>query len=110
MTAKDVSHAVRTERELKGMSQATLAKRVGLQQAALSRIETGRQSLSIEHFLAIARALRVPPMWFLMDVDPHIRAKRRERERARVQRLRKREKERVHEQRNSRNKRADWIS
>jgi transcriptional regulator with XRE-family HTH domain len=49
-----------TLRELKGLSQAKLAARVGSTQPAIARLESGRQVPSVNTLLRIARACGMP--------------------------------------------------
>jgi len=51
---------IRTARRKKKMSQAELARRIGSDQPVISRIEHGRQNISIGYIEKIASALRVP--------------------------------------------------
>jgi len=56
-------------RRAKGLSQAKVARRAGLPQAAISGIETGRRDLSLRTLFRLARALEVTP-GTLLDVEP----------------------------------------
>ena len=53
-------------REL-GMTMKELADRVGLSQAQVSRLETGKQGFRSLTLLRIAEALDVKPVFFFMD-------------------------------------------
>lgn len=46
-------------RKERGMSQAVLAERTGLQQAHIARIETGRYSVGFDTLTKIAQAMMV---------------------------------------------------
>ena len=48
-----------TEREAKGLSQAELAEKAGLQPSAISHFEAGRRSPSIENLTRVADGLSV---------------------------------------------------
>jgi transcriptional regulator with XRE-family HTH domain len=65
---------VRCTRLRKGVSQRSLARRAGTTQAAISRIETGRESPSYERFTALLLVLGERPRLTLqpleLDVDP----------------------------------------
>jgi transcriptional regulator with XRE-family HTH domain len=65
---------VRSTRVRKGVSQRSLAVRAGTTQAAISRIETGRESPSYERFTALLLVLGERPRLTLqpleLDVDP----------------------------------------
>ena len=52
-------NAVKVWREHRGMSQATLADTVGLSQAYIAQIETGKREGRIDAYRAIASALEV---------------------------------------------------
>ena len=61
---------VRLGRELRDVNQTLLARRSGVAQAVLSRIESGlRPATDVEHD-AIARALDLPPAFFLEPDTP----------------------------------------
>lgn len=51
--------------EWRNMSQGELARRVGMQQPAISRILLGKQRLYADQLAAIAQALEVPPEWLI---------------------------------------------
>ena len=60
---------VRGLREKRGMTQADLAKAVGMTYyTAISAIEVGRNTVPPERYLAFARALGVPPQTFMRRV------------------------------------------
>jgi transcriptional regulator with XRE-family HTH domain len=65
---------VRCTRVRKGVSQRSLARRAGTTQAAISRIETGRESPSYERFTALLLVLGERPQLTVrpleLDVDP----------------------------------------
>ena len=52
-----VSERIARLRERKGMTQEALAKRLGVKASMVSRIEAGRQNLTLESLHRIARAL-----------------------------------------------------
>lgn len=53
--------ALRTVRELQGMSQRDLAEASGIAQPVLSAMENGRTTIGTERAKKLARALRVHP-------------------------------------------------
>lgn len=53
---------LRSTRERKGVSQRALARRAGTTQAAISRIESGRESPSFERFTALLLVLGEEPV------------------------------------------------
>jgi transcriptional regulator with XRE-family HTH domain len=65
---------LRSTRERKGVSQRSLARRAGTTQAAISRIESGRESPSFERFTALLLVLGERPVLSSLplehDVDP----------------------------------------
>lgn len=61
---QEIGRHISTWRHRAGLSQETLAEAVGLTAAALSKIENGRQSLSLETFLMLLTVLDLD----LMDV------------------------------------------
>jgi transcriptional regulator with XRE-family HTH domain len=51
---------IREVRTRKGFTQQRLAELTGLDQAAISRMENGKQRMTLKDLLAIAEALGVP--------------------------------------------------
>lgn len=52
-----VGSKVRSARIAAGVSQATIAARVGLTRSSVANLEAGRQHISLYHFVLISRAL-----------------------------------------------------
>jgi len=52
---------IKTLRELKGISQLTLAKETGISQTNISAIENGRVQIGKERSIVLAEALNVHP-------------------------------------------------
>lgn len=52
-----VGDVIRSQREALGMTQGQLARRSGLEQSQLSRVEHGERPLRLEQFAALADAL-----------------------------------------------------
>ena len=62
---------IRQLRQARGWSQADLAKRAGVRQATVSRIENNRvKSLDLAVFEKIAEALEVDPGYLVVKVPP----------------------------------------
>lgn len=61
---------IRSARKAKGWSQAELAKRVGMDQAHVSRLENGEVGASIETLSRIARELDVTASQLIGDDTP----------------------------------------
>lgn len=59
MDIKSVGHHIKVAREQRGMSQVELARRLGVQQSNLSRLERGLQGVSLETLGMYARVLGV---------------------------------------------------
>ena len=68
-TPDEVAARVRELREERGMSQRSLAGRVGLDPAAMSRVESNDRGLSTGDLVAIAQALEVEVDTILRSAD-----------------------------------------
>jgi len=64
-----IGKRLRESRQSQGRSLADIASKVKISVATLSRIETDKQSVDLDLFLALARALNVPACEFLEDGD-----------------------------------------
>ena len=62
---KEIGIRIKIVRELKGMTQLELARKIGASQSLLTNYECGRREVSIKYLLKIARALNVPFSWLL---------------------------------------------
>ena len=66
---------VRARREELRLTQADLSAKVGLSRASIANIEGGRQAVLLHQFLALAKALTIPPMDLIpsaqSDTTPH---------------------------------------
>jgi transcriptional regulator with XRE-family HTH domain len=60
-TNGDVCAALRRERETRGVSQSSLARRTGVPQPAISRIEAGREVPSLERWSRLLAGLGLRP-------------------------------------------------
>ena len=62
-----VGNRIRKRRQQLGLSLDTVAREVDVSTATLSRVETGKQGLSLELFVRISETLRCPPGSFLEE-------------------------------------------
>lgn len=62
-----VGQHIRTEREIAGIAQCDMAKKLGISQSAYSRIETGATRCSLWQFAKIADILETSLMSLLGD-------------------------------------------
>jgi transcriptional regulator with XRE-family HTH domain len=68
---KDMALRLRHARNLRGMSQAKLAKAAGVKQAAISQLETGEsKSFRGTTLVSICQALKVNPAWLAEGKPP----------------------------------------
>jgi transcriptional regulator with XRE-family HTH domain len=67
MTSRDIGLRVTKVREAKGLSTVGLARRVGISQAQISRLENGKQGFRSSTLISIAEALETPPFFFFMS-------------------------------------------
>lgn len=61
--------SIREAREGQNISQANLARAVGLSRPSITNIELGRQRLHVQQLLSIAQALRVPIIDLVPDAE-----------------------------------------
>ncbi|MBN1808653.1 MAG: helix-turn-helix transcriptional regulator [Planctomycetes bacterium] len=66
MKVKDIGKTVKTLRLERGLSTTTLARKVGISQAQISRLENGLQGFRSDTVFRIAKALRIPPFRLFM--------------------------------------------
>ena len=59
---KDITAEITRARKEKHMTQADLARKVGIERSNICRIEKGQQNLSLDMFLKIADALDMIPV------------------------------------------------
>lgn len=69
LTRELLGRRIAEQREKAGLTQAQLAKAIGLERTAISRIEQGRQGLDTLQLTAIADALGKAPLVFFEPVD-----------------------------------------
>jgi len=75
MNSKKIGQKVRALRTRMGLTTVTLARKVRLSQAQISRLENGLQGFRSETLLKLAKVLDVPPVYFLLEgEDASIRA------------------------------------
>ena len=67
MTNRDIGARVSALRQDRGMTTTELARRVGISQAQISRLENGLQGFRSTTLFAIAKALGKPPFYFMMN-------------------------------------------
>jgi len=67
MDQKAIGEKIRELRSKMGLTTITLAKKVRLSQAQVSRLENGLQGFRSETLLRFAKVLDVPPIYFLME-------------------------------------------
>jgi transcriptional regulator with XRE-family HTH domain len=65
-----IGGAIRRRRELIGMTQATLAQKVGLSRPSITNIERGGQALFVHQILDLSRALGVGVTALLPAFEP----------------------------------------
>ncbi|WP_211299562.1 helix-turn-helix domain-containing protein [Pukyongiella litopenaei] len=66
---KALGEAIRSRRESLGVSQSSLARRIGSARTTVTNIEAGGQSIMIHQLVDIARALRMPVTEFLNEIE-----------------------------------------
>ncbi len=67
MTNRDIGARVKAVREDRQMTTTDLARRVGISQAQISRLENGLQGFRGGTLLRMAKALGKPPFYFMMN-------------------------------------------
>jgi transcriptional regulator with XRE-family HTH domain len=70
MNTKTMGERIQIAREERCMTQLELAKKIGCTSQHISAIERGAKTPTLETFVAIAAALRVPADVLLQDVLP----------------------------------------
>ena len=58
---ENISHILKDLRKERGLSQVDLASKVGVQNAYISQIESGKRVPTFETFEDICKALEIPP-------------------------------------------------
>ena len=69
MDSKTIGRKIGELREKLGMTTTQLAKRVGISQAQISRLENGKQGFRSNTLDRIAKALSVKPMYFFFEQE-----------------------------------------
>ena len=67
MMSQDIGHRMVVRRAILRMTQADLARRLGLARSYISMLETGERPLNDELLERIAEALNCKPEYFLRD-------------------------------------------
>ena len=67
MTNRDIGTRAQALRQERKMTTTDLARRVGISQAQISRLENGLRGFRSGTLLKIAKALGKPPFYFLMN-------------------------------------------
>lgn len=67
MDNKEIGRKVSRLRDKLGMTTTVLAKRVGISQAQISRLENGKQGFRSNTLNRIAKALGVKPIYFFIE-------------------------------------------
>ncbi len=62
---------IRDVRKRVGVTQIQLSEATGIDQASISRMENGKQSITLEHLKRIARTLRVDLGELVGDAERH---------------------------------------
>lgn len=62
-----IGHRIKIARHNRRFTQVELAKHIGFTQKGLSRIENGKSELTIKTLCKIAKALKLPPSFFLEE-------------------------------------------
>ena len=69
MTSQDIGLRMTRVREGREISTISLARRVGISQAQISRLENGKQGFRSSTLVKIAEALGIPPFFLFMADD-----------------------------------------
>lgn len=67
MNQKEIGHKIRELRSRQGLTTISLAKKVKLSQAQVSRLENGLQGFRSATLIKFAKALGVPPIYFFVE-------------------------------------------
>jgi len=70
MNVKTMGQKLRKLRKLRGLTMVELAERLGITQAQISRLETGKQGFRSATLTKVAAALGVKPIWFFIEEQP----------------------------------------
>jgi len=77
MRPKDIGATMRALRNERGYSTARLARKAGISQAQVSRLECGQMGFRFDTVVRIAEALKVPPFRLFMTDEEWRRWERR---------------------------------
>ena len=67
MTNRNIGSRVKAARGARKMTTTELARRVGISQAQISRLENGLQGFRSGTLIKIAKTLGKPPFYFMMN-------------------------------------------
>ena len=67
MDKKVIGHKIRELRSRMGLTTVSLAKRVGISQAQVSRLENGLQGFRHATLVKFSKVLNVPPVYFFVE-------------------------------------------
>lgn len=86
---KDLGHRVRTLRRMKDLTQEELAEQLDISASFLGHIERGTRVASLDTFVALCNALKVPPQELLIaslddNLNTHLPTDFNEQERAKL--------------------------
>ncbi|MGC0155649.1 helix-turn-helix domain-containing protein [Chromobacterium vaccinii] len=71
---EQIGERIRVERENRGWKQEQLARKAGIGRSTLSNIENGGQDTTTEVFFALAKALKLSPIWLYTGSGPREQA------------------------------------
>lgn len=73
MTSSTLASRIKERRKTLGITQTTLAERVGMRQQSIQYIESGRAGRT-SFILELAKALQCDPSWLLTGESPNEKA------------------------------------
>jgi Zn-dependent peptidase ImmA (M78 family)/transcriptional regulator with XRE-family HTH domain len=74
--AVEIGPRIALAREELGITQANLARQVGIDRTAVAKIEAGRRKVSAGELVRVAAALDRPIDWFVVDAPPAVVSRR----------------------------------
>ena len=77
LSSKQIGETVRTVRMKRGNTTTVLAKKVGISQAQVSRLENGQQGFRSGTLVKIASALKVKPWYLFMESGEQVKARKK---------------------------------
>lgn len=70
ITPKKIGHKIKSLRENLGLSQAELARKMGVSRVTITNIETGKRDLEALELIKFSEIFKVDPASFLRDEEP----------------------------------------